>query len=169
MVLLFNEMISECGTRHLPIHQLIIKTDLFHDALEWLAAMGSHVPNKGEQMVRYYGYYSTMARGTRKKSDQDELISSILEPNGTSKEYRKNWARLIHKIYEVDPLTCPKCKGRMRVLAFIEYQEVIKKILKHLGMWAIKVRPPPKRANGPPLNIHIDSSNFQVPPCDDYL
>ena len=25
------------------------------DALEWLAAMCSHVPNKGEQMARYYG------------------------------------------------------------------------------------------------------------------
>jgi len=25
------------------------------DALEWIAAMCSHVPNKGEQMVRYYG------------------------------------------------------------------------------------------------------------------
>ena len=57
----------------------------------------------------------------------------------------------------------------MRVLAFIEYQEVIKKILKHLGMWAIKVRPPPKRANGPPLNIHIDSANSQIPPSEDYF
>jgi len=28
------------------------------DALEWLAAMTSHIPNEGEQMVRYYGYYS---------------------------------------------------------------------------------------------------------------
>ena len=26
------------------------------EALEWLAAMCSHVPNRGEQMVRYYGY-----------------------------------------------------------------------------------------------------------------
>jgi hypothetical protein len=26
------------------------------DALEWLAAMCSHVPNNGEQMVRYYKY-----------------------------------------------------------------------------------------------------------------
>jgi hypothetical protein len=25
------------------------------DALEWLAAMSSHVPDKGEQMVQYYG------------------------------------------------------------------------------------------------------------------
>jgi len=27
-------------------------------ALEWLAAMCSHIPNRGEQMVRYYGWYS---------------------------------------------------------------------------------------------------------------
>ena len=35
------------------------------DALEWLAAMCSHVPNKGEQMVRYYGYYSPDEPGSR--------------------------------------------------------------------------------------------------------
>ena len=32
-----------------------------------LAAMCSHVPNKGEQMARYYGFYSNVARGKRKK------------------------------------------------------------------------------------------------------
>ncbi|NQT55132.1 MAG: transposase, partial [Desulfobacteraceae bacterium] len=31
------------------------KKERVFDALEWLAAMCSHVPNKGEQMVRYYG------------------------------------------------------------------------------------------------------------------
>jgi hypothetical protein len=87
------------------------KKDKTFDALEWLAAMTSHVPNKGEQMVRYYGYYSNVARGKRKKADKDEMIPSILESEGSSKEYRKNWARLIQKIYEVDPLTCPKCSG----------------------------------------------------------
>lgn len=28
------------------------------DALEWLAAMTSHIPNPGEKMVGYYGFYS---------------------------------------------------------------------------------------------------------------
>ena len=79
------------------------KEEKIFDALEWIAAMCSHVPNKGEQMVRYYGFYSNVARGKRKKNDHDELIPSILEPDGTSKEYRKNWARLIQKIYEVAP------------------------------------------------------------------
>jgi hypothetical protein len=31
------------------------------------------------------------------------------------------------KIYEVDPLTCPKCQGRIRIIAFIEDQRIIKK------------------------------------------
>jgi hypothetical protein len=91
-----------------------------------------------------------------------------LEPDGTSKEYRKNWARLIQKIYEVNPLTCPKCKGRMKILAFIEDEEVIKKILKQLGLWDSKARPPPKASATPP-DLHIDYSDSQVPPCDDYL
>ncbi len=56
------------------------KEERVFDALEWLAAMCSHVPNKGEQMVRYYGYYSNVTRGKRKKKDQDGLISCILEP-----------------------------------------------------------------------------------------
>ena len=50
------------------------------DALDWLAAMTSHVPNKGEQMVRYYGHYSNASRGLRQKKNLDDLIPSILEP-----------------------------------------------------------------------------------------
>ena len=87
------------------------KQEKVFDALEWLAAMCTHVPNKGEQMVRCYGYYSNVSRGKRKKSDHDELIPSILEPDGSFKEYRKNWARLIQKIYEVDPFTCPSARA----------------------------------------------------------
>ena len=86
--------------------------------------MCSHVPNKWEQMVRYYGYYSNVSRGRRKKQNQGEWIPCILEPEVSSKDYRKNWARLIQKIYEVDPLTCPKCQGRMRIIAFIEDGEI---------------------------------------------
>lgn len=60
--------------------------------LEWLAAMCSHVPNWGEQMVRYYGYYRNVSRGKRKKEEQDEIISCIIEEDGISHEQRKAWA-----------------------------------------------------------------------------
>ncbi len=60
------------------------------EPMEWLAATSSHVPNKGEQMVRYYGHYSNVSRGTLKKQDQDGLTPCILEPDDNSKAYRKN-------------------------------------------------------------------------------
>jgi len=50
-----------------------------------------NVLNKGEQMVRYYGYYSNVSRGRRKKAGQDGLVPSILQPEESSKGYRKNW------------------------------------------------------------------------------
>jgi hypothetical protein len=45
----------------------------------------------------------------------------------------------------------------MRIIAFIANEEVIKKILKHLGLWEVKARPPP-RVNPSPPKIHIDYS-----------
>jgi hypothetical protein len=42
----------------------------------------------------------------------------------------------------------------MRVISVIEQPEIIKKILKHLGLWERKARPPPK-ANAPQPNVHI--------------
>lgn len=119
------------------------------DALEWLAAMCVHVPDKGEQMVRYYGYYSNVARGKRQKAGCDNAEAYVLEPQLTDKAFRKSWARLIQKIYEVDPLVCPACGGAMRVIAFIEDQDVIRKILTHLNLWQIKPRLRPV-AHGPP-------------------
>ena len=40
----------------------------------------------------------------------------------------------------------------MRIFAFIEGEVVIEKILKHLGLWDIKGRPPPK-VKAPSLTI----------------
>jgi len=36
--------------------------------------MCSHVANKGEQMVRYHGYYSNVERDKRKKQSEDEWM-----------------------------------------------------------------------------------------------
>ena len=139
------------------------------------------------EMVRYYGYYSNVSRGKRKKQNLDELIPSVLESDESSKERRKNWARLIQKIYEVDPLTCPKCSGKMKVISVIEDEDIIIKILKHLGLWDRKARPPPKatclrlpvaaatqtgalthRQAGPPKTpeYSIDYSVSQLPASD---
>jgi hypothetical protein len=95
-------------------------------------------------MVRYYSYYSNVARGKRQKEDNDKAIPCILEPQGNVKAFRKRWARLIHKIYEVDSLVCPKCKDAMMIISFIEDMSVIRDILQHLGPWLVRSRRQPK-------------------------
>ena len=39
-----------------------------------------------------------------------------------------SWARLIHKIFEVDPLLCPNCGKATKIIAFITNHQEIKKI-----------------------------------------
>ena len=66
-----------------------------------LAAMCSHIPNPDLDR-------DNASRGKRRKEGSDEAIPCILESQGDEKTFRRNWARLIQKIYEADPLVCPK-------------------------------------------------------------
>jgi len=45
---------------------------------------------------------------------------------------QRAWARLLAKVYEVDPLVCPKCGAEMKVIAIIEDPDELKRILRHL-------------------------------------
>jgi len=138
------------------------------DALDWLAQLVTHIPNKGEQMVRYYGFYSNKSRGLRKKAGTDDVVPALIESEVSSKEFRKNWARLIQIIYNVNPLLCPKCSGFMRIIAFIEDEQLVKKILNHLGLWDGKRKPTPI-ANGPPSEVIIIYDESSSSSADDYM
>ena len=62
-----------------------------------------------------------------------------------ARQRRRSWARLLKKIYEVDPLRCPHCGSEMHVIAWIEQSEVIRKILRHLDLWERPQRSPPPK------------------------
>ena len=55
----------------------------------------------------------------------------------------------------------------MRIMSSIEDGEIIKAILKHLGLWLIKSRPPPK-AHGPPSVEYVMDDHSQIPINDDH-
>jgi len=57
----------------------------------------------------------------------------------------KGWAEMIRKVYEVDPLLCSSCGGRMRVISFIEEPKTIDRIISHLELTFEAERPPPPR------------------------
>jgi len=113
-------------------------------------------------------FYSNKSRGLRKKAGTDDQVPALIESDISPQAFRKNWARLIQKIYHVDPLLCPKYLGSMRIISFIDDSEIIRKILKHLDLWEVKRKRPP-RANGPPTKSFIVYDESSSPSADDYL
>ena len=55
--------------------------------------------------------------------------------------------------------------SKVSVISVIEDEDVIKKILKHLGLWELKARPPPKATGSTKITeFSIDYSPSDVGP-----
>ena len=80
--------------------------------------------------------------GKMRKAGTDPLYPPIIEDDPTYVP-SKGWADMIRKVYEVDPLLCPSCGGRMRILSFIEEPKTIDRIIRHLELTFEAERPPP--------------------------
>ena len=115
------------------------------DALDFLAELTQHIPDKGEHLVRYFGWYSYRRRGIRAREasrddvtiDRGLVCEARSAVNGQTGGTASSWATLIKRVFETDPLECPKCGSRMKVISFIErsQQDVVEKILRHSGVW----------------------------------
>ncbi|MGB2906001.1 MAG: transposase [Candidatus Aminicenantaceae bacterium] len=115
------------------------------DYLEFIARVTSHIPDKGQVMVRYCGLYSNAHRGKMRKEGNDPSHPPIIEDEPAFKP-SGGWAEMIKKVYETDPLLCPKCRGQMSIISFIEDHKVIDKIIIHLKLTFMAERPPPPQA-----------------------
>ena len=112
------------------------------DPAEFLARVIMHIPEPRRHLVRYYGWYSNVSRGKRRKAATEngdaESVGAGPDSRAARAEardaraMRRSWAQLIKRIYEVDPLVCPSCGSEMKVIAFITEHDVIDAILRHL-------------------------------------
>ena len=69
------------------------------------------------------------------------------------------WRELIKRVWEVDPLLCPRCGTEMIKLAAIKDPVVIIKILRHVHLWE---EPP---ARGPPSGGTVCEPCYGDPPA----
>ncbi|MCP4340650.1 MAG: hypothetical protein GY799_17640 [Desulfobulbaceae bacterium] len=139
---------------------------------EFIAAITQHIPEQSFQLVRYYGWYSNRMRGDRKKQEggEEESEDKSLEERKIIdlRKYKPKripqlmWRECIKKIWEVDPLTCPKCTGEMRIISFIYKRTVIKKILIHLNLYEEK-----GNQRAPPMAKKDYTKRVEIVPCDD--
>ena len=128
--------------------RVIYRSDMIHPRhhanfrafgpLDFLAELSAHIPDPHEKTTLFYGWYSNRTRGFRRARGllaQPGPAGRIpTAADQTPLAVRRSWARLIRKIYEVDPLVCPRCGATMKVIAVIEDEEVISRILSHLNL-----------------------------------
>jgi hypothetical protein len=129
------------------------KDDITHEfsPLEFLAQLTPHIPGKWESTTRYFGYYSCRTRGKRNK---DNVLTEISADAPIEKrKASRAWAALIKRVYEIDPLVCPKCQGHLRLREFITKDPTIGQLLKILGILTFQT---PTPIRGPPQTFIQD-------------
>jgi len=109
--------------------------------LQFLAELSQHIPYTWEQTTRFFGLYSARTRGAAKKHAPRESLSQSERESPTQK-VSVNWARGIKRIFNVDPLVCPRCGETMKIKAFLQDSKEIERICKNLGLVSWRAPPP---------------------------
>ncbi len=129
-------------------------TEVVFDPVDFIAHLAALIPPPRTNLVRYHGVFAPAARLRSKiVGQQDANLASAMghkAPGAKKGRVRRNllWAELMSRVFGINVLTCPECSGQCRVIACIDDPDVIRKILRHLGLPTQGVHLQPAR--GPP-------------------
>lgn len=117
------------------------------DPLEFLARATSHIPPPRQHQLRYYGAYAPRARSARRtRLAADSAPATVRPPDDSpaARARRLTWAQLLRRVLEIEPLACPTCPAKLRIIAFITEARVVDRILTHLHRTRPGLFPPPR-------------------------
>lgn len=143
-------------------------THLAFDPVEFLGRLAVLVPRPRINLLLYHGVLApraawrpevvprpASAKGgvvcSREETDPAESQPAETPDAARRRARGRLWADLMQRTFGVDVLACPRCGGRLRLIALIEQAAVIARILRHLGLPDEVPAPNPARA--PPLLI----------------
>jgi hypothetical protein len=122
-------------------------TDLVFTPLELLERLAVLVPRPRINLILYFGVLGARAAaraevaGRREPTVDRAAPSDAVTPAAPSAApaesaggRNRSWATLMQRTFGLDVLACPRCGGRLRLIAVIEQTAVIKRILGHLRL-----------------------------------
>lgn len=77
------------------MHPVLKRNFEAFSACDWLAALMAHIPNAGEHLVRYYGWYSNVSRDKRRKAQGEDLTAIEEFSEISAPAAKRAWAHLI--------------------------------------------------------------------------
>lgn len=141
-------------------------THLEWDPVDFLGRLAVLVPRPRINLILYHGvlapraaWRSAVVTHTTATGRAAGAIASRPTPHGPRDTptvargpgHNRLWADLMSRTFGFDVLACPRCGGRLRLVALIEQAAVIERILHHLDLSAEipiprPARPPPPSA-----------------------
>ena len=146
-------------------------THLLFDPVELLERLAALTPRPRINLILYYGVLAPRAAWRSRvvqfgaaaspdaAAEPDAAADGQLEAADCRHTRNYRWAELMRRSLGLDVLACPRCGGRLTLIALIEDPAVIVRFLWHLGLPTDIPEAQPARA--PPLHLVGDA-----PPTD---
>lgn len=121
-----------------PWHDRTTHVEMTPDA--FLGRLASLVPRPRKNTTLYYGVLAGNARGRK------SIVPAA--PPRKKRHEDHTWAKLMRHSFGLDVLGCPKCKGRLKLVAILHDRAEVRRLLQSLSLWSdpIPIRP----ARAPP-------------------
>ena len=143
------------------------------EPVDFIARLAALVPKPRVNLTRYHGVLAPNHRWRRlvtpaKRGKGVMPIASTEVRSPTERHAAMTWAQRLKRVFNIDIEVCSRCGGSVRVIACIEDQDVIDRILAHLrdkeqGTPTLPHLAPPSRA--PPETLPLfagkDSASSQ--------
>jgi uncharacterized protein YbaR (Trm112 family) len=120
--------------------------------MEKLAAI---IPRPAVNLVLYHGVLAPHARWRShvvrygRPAPDVQAREREASPRAVGPRGARTWAALMRRVFDLDVLACPRCGGRLRLIATVEDPAVVGKILAHLGLLHPAGSPGPARLRPP--------------------
>jgi len=143
-------------------------THVVFDAVEFLGRLAVLVPRPRINLILYHGVLAPRAAwraavvrhtpGDRHDAPVTEAPTAPVGEADTAETARRRarglcWAALMARAFGFDVLACPRCGGRLRLIALIEQAAVIDRMLRHFGLPT--ETPAPRPARAPPRRASV--------------
>jgi hypothetical protein len=132
--------------------------DLVFTPTAFLERLAVLVPRPRVNLVLYHGVLAPRAAwrsevvprpaAVAPAAGAGQDVASTSEPLA-ARETGWRWAEPMRRAFGLDVLACPRCGGRLRLIALLDASDVTERILRHLGL-PTEV-PAARPARGPPV------------------
>ena len=124
--------------------------------MELIEKLSALVPPPRKNIVHYHGVLAPHAKDrdrivpARKNTDDKAGEEGEVKPP-ISMKHRLTWAALMARVYHLDVETCPRCGGKMRMVAALTDPSSIRRYLLGVGLSAeipeiVPAKPLPQEA-----------------------